>query len=473
MEDPDGSFGPGSLRDSGTYEYTIPYYMRAFNNWYGSDYPIYDSSEESGLRTASQQVYGSLTSTISTTAFQFPGLDTLPVSDEPYVTCDSLGRYTALVDVAGGVTRFTYDAAGNLASLTDADGNTTSWVYDSAGEVIEATGPAAVDMTVPSVVDLIHAAVNDWLAETTESNTGTPQLAFDGKPGYEPIDLFDELTSDSDAASLPVFERSVLANVMTEDHIEVAEAELRAAGVDEEEIRLRVSILRAIFTGVVTDIGDKRDFLYWRQRRGQEAFVVRYGKSPVEAIDRIWTYAPGKVYCQKYSSLILIKGYIDLARQAYDNCHESGFTALKKLDEVFYRKIIPDDLPNEGEGLFWTTIENPTTYLPGDQVWFKNPHYHYMAPQKKGAMPPSAGEEGSNVFYIGAGKVVSIYEHGGKAVYTIEEYQSSMANGWNTTQDWQNGPVGHAPITSDFRIASARRPLAPWEFYTNLRLLVR
>ena len=67
--------------------------------------------------------------------------------------------------------------------------------------------------------------------------------------------------------------------------------------------------------------------------------------------------------------------------------------------------------------------------LPGDQIWFENP-YAKLISDAEWAARGFRGEEGSNVFYLGDGKIINIYRS--HPIKTIEEKQRSMMGG----SDW-------------------------------------
>ncbi len=66
--------------------------------------------------------------------------------------------------------------------------------------------------------------------------------------------------------------------------------------------------------------------------------------------------------------------------------------------------------------------------LPGDQIWFENP-YAKLISDTEWEAKGFRGEEGSNVFYLGDGKIINIYRS--HPIRTIEEKQRSMMGGSN------------------------------------------
>jgi hypothetical protein len=146
------------------------------------------------------------------------------------------------------------------------------------------------------------------------------------------------------------------------------------------------------------------------------------------------------------------------------------------MNSSFRGKVIPNNVPTRdagGEGIFFKSESRMTgagfaasDLKPADQIWFKNPFYHYMPPLVEDEPAQSAGEEGSNVFYLGNGIVVSIYS---KQPLTIENYQRGMLEQWNTVRHWPSvRPGAAAPTVRDFAIRRVRRPVPPKEFYEKI-----
>ena len=367
------------------------------------------------------------------------------------------------------------DNLGTVRDLARMDGTTTSVVdhiiYSAFGGVTSESNPAegslfkftarATDNTTgiefhDERVKIAGSA--DWMSEDpigfTAGDTNTRRYCENSPTN---------LTDPSGLAALTPAQEGYIAR---------AKEILEAAHLSNAEVRLRLAIIKAVFSSVVVGIGDVRNPEYWEERGDDGPFIPKHGKFPTDAIKDIWHFPGGRVYCQKYSALILIKGYIDLAEEAKAAGHASGARVLGALNTLFMGKQIPNELPHAGEGIFFTRLTKntgpgfaPSELLPGDQVWFKNPYYHSMSPTTPGGDPPSAGEEGSNVFYIGDGMVVSIYS---KQVKSIAQYQAGMM-GWSTVTDtaWLSARSLH-PTASDFQIRAVRRPLDPARFYHNI-----
>jgi hypothetical protein len=159
------------------------------------------------------------------------------------------------------------------------------------------------------------------------------------------------------------------------------------------------------------------------------------------------------------------------------------------------------------ESLAWATRSSDVGFQdadlkPGDQVWFKNPYYSqglpwvydyayakYIAqgktPQqadaqaKADASAAEAGDQGSNVFYLGVGTpnmkdsfghdaydyvnkrgiglVMSIYN---RKVYTISAYQQHIIDDFDTIQAYQ-WHFGNNVPSGDFEIKRIRSVLDP------------
>ena len=122
-----------------------------------------------------------------------------------------------------------------------------------------------------------------------------------------------------------------------------------------------------------------------------------------------------------------------------------------RLDEILRGQVIPSSLPNDGDGLVINVIEKSDGFdiselIAGDQVWFKNPYY------VEGDSPQ--GEDGSNVFYVSEGWVMSLYGRDGKhRCYRLETYARDYMSGFESI----NGKD-----LSTIKIERIRRPLEPF-----------
>ncbi len=152
---------------------------------------------------------------------------------------------------------------------------------------------------------------------------------------------------------------------------------LKKAALGEAEREVRLQVLEATLTGVVIrpddDYPEMRNPKHWTL--SNDTFVVAPESTPVEAIADLWVAHENdgvpipRIRCLKYSSLILIQGYIQYFR-------ETGNTAgLAALNRLIGQREIPRGLPNGGEGLLWKRRPGSDSLLPGDQVWFDNPFF--------------------------------------------------------------------------------------------------
>ncbi|MBN8460143.1 MAG: hypothetical protein J0M04_20135 [Verrucomicrobia bacterium] len=205
-----------------------------------------------------------------------------------------------------------------------------------------------------------------------------------------------------------------------------AAAILDGVEIPRGERQVRLQVLRAALTGTVIrpsdDSPEMRNPAYWILVN--DRFVVAPGMAPVDAISDLWTlHGPDgipvpRIRCLKYTTLVLIQGVIQHFR-------ETGQTeGLAALNRIIGRKVIPQELPNRGDNILWRRHFDPANLLPGDQVWFDNPffdrgrelfrqRYHQdalhagksadtaAAEARARAEAVTAGEEGSNAFYLG------------------------------------------------------------------------
>lgn len=205
-----------------------------------------------------------------------------------------------------------------------------------------------------------------------------------------------------------------------------AEAILRQANISSNERHLRLEIIRAVMTGTVIrpsdDSPEMRNPAYWVLEN--DCFVVAPGIQPVEAIEDLWVLhgADGtpvpRIRCLKYTTLILIQGIIQHFRTT------ENADGIDAMNGFLGRKVIPDELPNKGYDILWKRHYETDRLLPGDQVWFDNPFFErgrelfreqfQQEALHAGKDPDSAanwaklrakavtaGEEGSNAFYVG------------------------------------------------------------------------
>ena len=205
-----------------------------------------------------------------------------------------------------------------------------------------------------------------------------------------------------------------------------ADAILGQEDISSDERHLRLEIVRAVMTGTVIrpsdDSPEMRNPAYWVLEN--DCFVVAPGIQPVEAIEDLWVLhgADGtpipRIRCLKYTTLILVQGFIQYFRTT------GNTDGIDAMNEFLRRKVIPDELPNKGYDILWKRHYETDRLLPGDQVWFDNPFFErgrelfreqfQQEALHAGKDPDSAanwaklrakaitaGEEGSNAFYVG------------------------------------------------------------------------
>ncbi len=205
-----------------------------------------------------------------------------------------------------------------------------------------------------------------------------------------------------------------------------AEALLRGVEMSDAERSVRLHVVRAALTGTVIrpsdDSPEARNPRFWILVN--DRFVVAPGIAPVDAIDDLWVMhgtdgvPVPRIRCLKYTTLVLIRGIIQHLRETGDS------TALEALNGFLSRRVIPEDLPHRGDGVLWRRHFDADRLLPGDQVWFDNPFFRSgrelfrerfqqealhqgQSPAdaaewaRKRAEATTAGEEGSNAFYLG------------------------------------------------------------------------
>jgi hypothetical protein len=138
----------------------------------------------------------------------------------------------------------------------------------------------------------------------------------------------------------------------------------------------------------------------------------------------LWSrFAPSDicVWCRPLSRIFPIKANIDLA--------DNDRAKLAKLDKVLKtfwttpkgKNPFLKDTPGEPKDNLKGFQKNEL--LPGDQIWFENP-YARLISDAEWESQGFRGEEGSNVFYLGDGKIMNIYRS--HPIKTIEEKQRSM-----------------------------------------------
>lgn len=227
-----------------------------------------------------------------------------------------------------------------------------------------------------------------------------------------------------------------------------AQGELRMANLSDSEIRLRLRIVqnvatvKAYFPHVVGGPPEYRNEKYWG--KDEDGFFIPSG-SPSEAIKDLWVTISG-VRCHKLSTLVLLKGLIDVSNQQQ----------IAKLDGILKGKVIPTDLEDEGVGLFFEEPEpkNGETFqagefLPGDEVWFDNPYFDVLTPYQQSRL---RGQEGHHVFYVGGGKLMDMYS---RDPITIEDFRESFLEWYSVRFVAERDK--RQPKAEEFQIKQVRR----------------
>ncbi len=124
--------------------------------------------------------------------------------------------------------------------------------------------------------------------------------------------------------------------------LDAARNELRAAGLSEKEIQVRLKIvenvatLRAYYPHADGGRPEYRNPKYWKLN--QDGSYVPRG-SPTQAIRDLWRTESG-IRCAKLSALVMLKAMIDVA----------DAKRLAELDDMLRGKVIPNGLPKQGIG---------------------------------------------------------------------------------------------------------------------------
>ena len=210
-----------------------------------------------------------------------------------------------------------------------------------------------------------------------------------------------------------------------------ARAILSRAEISDGERQVRLQVVRATLTGTVIRPSDEspemRNPAYWALV--DDRYVVAPGVAPVDAIADLWIPhgADGvpvpRIRCLKYATLILIQGLIQHFRAT------GRADGLHALNQLIGRRVLPQGLPNRGDDILWRRHFDAANLLPGDQVWFDNPFYDQgrqlfqqrfqhealragkseevaLTEAQARAIAVTAGEEGSNAFYLGDGDFI-------------------------------------------------------------------
>ncbi len=287
-----------------------------------------------------------------------------------------------------------------------------------------------------------------------------------------------------------------------------AAAILKQSSLSDAEQQVRLNAVKAVLTGTVAvpddDNPEVRNPTLWTLT--ERGYVVADGRTAVEAIADLWTVHDGdglpvpRIWCYKYSSLVMARAY---AQYFQDTGSKAGLAAINDLAG---HKVFPVDLPGEGEDVLWKRRPGNDHLLPGDQVWFENPYFRRgraliqqraydeavndgksageaMTISQNTADSAAAGEEGSNVFYLGDNQVArgatsvvrafrgsfpgagqgtapgyeQIYT---KKIFTMARYGQHIIDDFNTVQAYlEANPDSVHP--GDFQIKQVRSFVSP------------
>ena len=284
--------------------------------------------------------------------------------------------------------------------------------------------------------------------------------------------------------------------------LDSARKTLKQTSLSGAEQQVRLCLIEAAMAGTVAGPDeDNPEILNPRLwTLTEQGYVVAGNSTAVEAIDDLWTvhHDDGvplpRVWCYKYSLLVMARAYIQYFHDA-----ESA-AGLAAMNSLIGHKAFPDGMPNEGEGVLWKTRRASADLLPGDQVWFENPYYvrgrelirqtayaeavgdghpvgEAAAIADETADNAAAGEQGSNVFYLGDNQVargafsVARASCGGRAspayeqvctrkIFAIPRYQQHMVDDYYTVQACMEASPGSVS-SGDFQIKRVRALLDP------------
>ena len=227
-----------------------------------------------------------------------------------------------------------------------------------------------------------------------------------------------------------------------------ARDELQVAKLPAKEIRLRLKIVESVatvksyFPHADGGLPETRNAKYWTQD-DDGCFIPR--DKATEAIKDLWLTTSG-IRCRKLSSIVMLKGLIDVA----------DAKRLAELDDMLRRKVIPNDLPDDGIG---TLFEQPSPkhgetfqvgeFLAGDEIWFENPYFDRLNDELQSRC---RGQEGHHVFYVGGGQVMDMY---GREPIAIEAFRRSFLR-WRSVKEVAS-KEGHEPTANEFQVKSVRR----------------
>jgi hypothetical protein len=230
--------------------------------------------------------------------------------------------------------------------------------------------------------------------------------------------------------------------------LDVARAELQAAGVSNKEIQIRLKIVEDVATVKAyyphADGGrpEMRNRRYWELN--EDGSYIPRGK-PTQAIRDLWRTESG-IRCTKLSTLVMLKAMIDVADD----------DRLAELDDMLRRKVIPNELRKRGIGTLFEKaapkageVFQKSELLAGDQIWFENPYFERLSRSQQRRY---IGQEGHHVFYIGGGKVMDMYS---RKPLPLETFRKTFLL-WKSVRLVADREK-HKPNAAEFQIKAVRR----------------
>ena len=287
---------------------------------------------------------------------------------------------------------------------------------------------------------------------------------------------------------------------------------LAKASLSDAERQVRLNAVEAVLTGTVgvpdDDNPETRNPAFWIE--SQRGFVVAANHTAVDAISDLWIVHDGdgvpvpRIWCYKYSSLIIARAYIKYFQDAGDGA------GLAAINDLIGHRVFPNELTSREMRRFWKIRNGGNNLLPGDQVWFENPYFErgselirkraYQQAIDDGKSSDEAarlaeqavtslavGEEGSNVFYLGdnlfargalsVARLFRAADHNVKKdnaasyeqvytqkVFTLARYQQHIIDDYFTVKAFQDANPG-AVRPGDFQIKQTRSLVDPNESF--------
>jgi len=330
-------------------------------------------------------------------------------------------------------------------ALGDHLGTPRDWV-DNAGEVVD---HAVYDYYGTRLNGAGIGAAFDWTARWRDPLTG---LQYNDARWYNPgigrwmsEDPIGFAARDANLSRYVGNEATKFVDpsglVLRDPRLDSVDEDLRnrigRGQINDDEANLRHHIIRNALGSNISFENPKpwRNPEYWLD--GPDGYFVSPWQKPSDAINDIWNNPERtRTGCKKATSLIILKGMLDLAaNKDKKNRTTEAVDAFNDLIVSLGNKP-PTDIHDRPDLI--EVIENDRGFsdddlIPGDQVWFRNPRY------KRGH-----GTQGTNVFYLGGGKFIS-YNGDVVDAKTIKKLINS----------WDGAP------TESIKIERIRRPKVP------------